>query len=652
MRSDAINLMGETFGELTVIGRDDNTGKWVCRCSCGNIRNVRSYDLRKGTARTCLQCYSKIKSDSKRIDLTGQTFGKWQVIKYTGNKKYLCRCSCGYEGEVFAYNLTKGTSKSCEKCSQIAKIQDLTGKHFGNLVALKYVGSSTWKCRCDCGRFLDVSTYKLNSGETTACDYCSHNKNLIDLTGIQFGDWTVLEYVGELRWKCRCSCGAVSNVLGYNLRSGHSKSCGHDQLIDLTGKKINEWTVLKYLGNYKWLCKCSCGNIRSIHGYELRTGKAKSCGCKKWEYTKHTMLEKYGEISPLKINNTRTYEQIQAVESAENLKDFIIKLGNKPTSYELADKLGMQIHRTLIYVHKYNLDNFVNLMPSISRQETEIYKFAKAICTNIVCPDRKILKGKELDLYFPDHKLAIEFNGTYWHSSALKDKYYHQNKTIECVKQGIRLIHIFEYEWEDPITQEKIKNLLKSALNNQSNIVYAKNTEIRHIDKQDSDVFLENYHLQGSASSSIRLGIFSNAELLGVMTLGKPRFNQDFEYELIRLAWRPDINVVGGFEKLFKYFINEYNPNSIVSYCDIAKFTGDSYLRVGFKATKKDITDPNYVWVRPYDNDILNRYQTQKNKLIQEGFGDYGNTEDEIMDNLGYLKIYNSGNLRFRWIKS
>ena len=53
-----------------------------------------------------------------------------------------------------------------------------------------------------------------------------------------------------------------------------------------------------------------------------------------------------------------------------------------------------------------------------------------------------------------------------------------------------------------------------------------------------------------------------------------------------------------------------------------------------------------------YDNDILNRYQTQKNKLIQEGFGDYGNTEDEIMDNLGYLKIYNSGNLRFRWIKS
>lgn len=108
--------------------------------------------------------------------------------------------------------------------------------------------------------------------------------------------------------------------------------------------------------------------------------------------------------------------------------------------------------------------------------------------------------------------------------------------------------------------------------------------------------------------------------------------------------------MVGGSEKLFKYFINNYNPESIISYCDISKFTAGVYMRLGFSFTSKDLTSPNYIW---YNKDkVLTRYQTQKHKLIKLGLGTEKQTENEIMYGLGYIKIYDSGNIKFSWYKN
>jgi len=60
--------------------------------------------------------------------------------------------------------------------------------------------------------------------------------------------------------------------------------------IDLTGHQYGELTVLKDAGvinkTRRWLCKCSCGNTKEIIHQSLRSGDAKSCGCK--QYTKRT----------------------------------------------------------------------------------------------------------------------------------------------------------------------------------------------------------------------------------------------------------------------------------------------------------------------------------------------------------------------------
>ena len=256
-----------------------------------------------------------------------------------------------------------------------------------------------------------------------------------------------------------------------------------------------------------------------------------------------------------------------------------------------------------------------------------------------------------MDIYIPSREVAIEFNGTYWHSDIYKNRDYHQNKTIMCAKQGIRLIHIFEYEWLEEGKREKLKAYLKDILSDEKERIYGRLTNVNKIESKEVKAFLDKYHLQGSAQASIAYGIYNDSGLLGVMTLGKPRFNKEYEYEIIRVCWKPGILVIGGLEKLFKAFIEEFNPASIVTYSDIAKFTGSSYLRLGFKTDENSITSPNYVWVKPSTNEVITRYQAQKHKLVENRLGTNEQTEAEIMENIGFLRVYDAGNLRLQYKK-
>ena len=137
------------------------------------------------------------------------------------------------------------------------------------------------------------------------------------------------------------------------------------------------------------------------------------------------------------------------------------------------------------------------------------------------------------------------------------------------------------------------------------------------------------------------------------MTLGIPRFDTEYQYEILRIAYKDNIAIVGGTEKLFHYFVDKYKPSSIVSYCNIDIFSGRVYERLGM--TLESITDPGYVWWNCKIGDkssLLSRYKTNKSKLVEAGLGNLGNTEDEIMKKLGYYKIYNGGNKKYTWTSS
>ena len=123
--------------------------------------------------------------------------------------------------------------------------------------------------------------------------------------------------------------------------------------------------------------------------------------------------------------------------------------------------------------------------------------------------------------------------------------------------------------------------------------------------------FLDENHLQGACTSKINLGLFYNDELVEVMTFSKPRFNKNYDYELLRLCSKKYISVIGGASKLFKYFITNHSGCSVISYANRRFSNGNIYRQLGFKELKA--SNPNYFYCT---NDIvLTRYQCQKHKL-------------------------------------
>ena len=132
---------------------------------------------------------------------------------------------------------------------------------------------------------------------------------LIDLSGKTFGQLVVLERVkipneNESHWRCRCTCGKETVVLGGNLKSGNTKSCGctsserssATKVIDITGQRFGKLVVLYKVGISKmygmmWHCKCDCGKECDVSGTFLRRGHTSSCGCNVGETASNNFLK-------------------------------------------------------------------------------------------------------------------------------------------------------------------------------------------------------------------------------------------------------------------------------------------------------------------------------------------------------------------------
>jgi hypothetical protein len=254
--------------------------------------------------------------------------------------------------------------------------------------------------------------------------------------------------------------------------------------------------------------------------------------------------------------------------------------------------------------------------------------------------NRTLIYPLELDLVNIDKKFAVEFNGIYWHSDLFKNEDYHLNKTEACENIDIQLFHIFENEWYGDR-----KNIWISMINQKlglSNRLYARKCTIKEIPYKEAKEFLDINHLQGTSVSSINLGLFYEEELVSLMTFGKPRFNKNYEWELIRFCNKLNHTVIGGASKLLRFFERKYNPKSIISYADRNHSNGELYHNLEFFFLKN--TSPNYFWI--YEGKILKRYNTQKHKLkeiLGESF-DENLSENSNLYTSGAMKYYDAGN--------
>ncbi len=380
------------------------------------------------------------------------------------------------------------------------------------------------------------------------------------------------------------------------------------------------------------------------------------------EKVKLTNIIKYGGISPtcssvirdkIKKTNLEKYGRTsyqQRHMSEQTIKDIndiglLLKLNETLNTNEIGKHIGvtgLQISRLF---KKYNLP-LKQHYTSIG--ENSIFDFIKAHTnTEIIKRDRSLI-GNELDIYLPDKNIAIEYNGCYWHSESMgKDKNFHLNKTTKCREKGVHLLHIFENDWLQK--QETCKSIILNLLG-KNNSVYARSLSLINIDKRQEIEFLNQNHIQGYAGSSICYGLVNEQnELLSLMSFSKSRYNKNYEYELLRFCNKNYTNVVGGASKLFKYFVSQNNPSSIISYCHRHLFTGNIYKTLGFSFTH--FTKPSYWYTMDYCT-LFNRVLFQKHKLKDKLLEfDENLTEVENMNNNGYDRIWDCGNSVWSWKK-
>jgi hypothetical protein len=182
----------------------------------------------------------------------------------------------------------------------------------------------------------------------------------------------------------------------------------------------------------------------------------------------------------------------------------------------------------------------------ISKYENEIEEFVSGNGVKTELNKRFFELGKyvyEIDVFLPDYKIGIEFNGLFWHSFLNgKDEKYHIKKYEYFKTKGIELINIFEDEWvkKRKIVESVILNKIKKTQNK----IYARKCFIKEISNKDKKLFLEENHLQGSDSSSIKIGMFYNNELVSVMTFCKSRYNKNYEYEMSRFCNKINTNII------------------------------------------------------------------------------------------------------------
>ena len=160
----------------------------------------------------------------------------------------------------------------------------------------------------------------------------------------------------------------------------------------------------------------------------------------------------------------------------------------------------------------------------------------------------------------------------FWHSTRYKNKKYHSKKSDLCSEKDIKLFHIWEDDWINK--KEIVKSIIKSKLNIIDNKIYARKCEIKEINNKICSEFLENNHIQGNINCKIKIGLYYDNELISIMTFGKKRLalgnktQNNNEYEMLRFCNKLNTSVVGGASKLFKYFIQKYDPIEIISYAD------------------------------------------------------------------------------------
>jgi len=298
-----------------------------------------------------------------------------------------------------------------------------------------------------------------------------------------------------------------------------------------------------------------------------------------------------------------------------------------------------------------------------SAPEDQVARFLSRL-TTVIQRDRSIIGPKELDIYLPEHNLAVEYCGMYWHSHGdaedeKKTKLRHAEKHRLCAEKGIRLITLFETEWTE--RQPTVKRLLRNAVGKTRGRLMARKCAVGRPTPAEARAFYELYHPQGGNGHGEHFGLYHNGNLVACMRFnygGNDRGHgaKGRQWTLGRYATR--ISVAGAASRLFKAFLKEYNPSEVKSFSDNRLFGGSMYEQLGF-VLEEEVSPDYQVWSPRIGLKPKPHYQRRAlpKRLEEHGISDVFDpasdprTEAVMTYLMGARRIYDCGKKRWLWTR-
>lgn len=354
---------------------------------------------------------------------------------------------------------------------------------------------------------------------------------------------------------------------------------------------------------------------------------------------KDTNIKKYGVEYPLQSKKIKN-KQINTLKDNHYDPD-VLKLLNDPkwlekeketkTLYEIADNLEISASNLGKYYKHYGI-YFDKLNSNTSYAEKEIVRFLKTLgITNITKNSHNIIYPKEIDIFLPDYKLAIEYNGIYWHGESKgKDRYYHLNKTEECENLEIQLLHINDVEWQDDIKKDIWKSMIVSRLG-LSEVINSYDCIFSQVSSDKAEKFFNENHIEGFISGEMIYGLYYDDELVQCMIISER--DEKYEYELKRIATKKYVEINDGIQKMLTNI--PIYKGKMIAYMNRRFLNKNSYRETGLCYVDK--TSPNYQYFN--SNGFLSYIYGFEDKI----------TDWEIIKENGYDRIWDCGNLIFTY---
>lgn len=380
-----------------------------------------------------------------------------------------------------------------------------------------------------------------------------------------------------------------------------------------------------------------------------------------------TVMEKYGVTNPCLLGQDKLKET-KLKQSQQSYPDVVGYTVNGDwicscPHLESCQECDSKIYITPKNIHRDRFKNgtelCTNLLPVGNPAHTSTYEetiqgWLDEMGIHYETNNRVIIAPKELDIYIPEKKMAIEINGCYWHSDQEKPKKYHINKYLACREKGIQLIQI----WEDWMVNKEdiVKSFLTSKLGCCKKTIFARKCQVQEIEGSLANQFLNENHIQGKCSSNYRLGLYYEGKLVAVMCFNKrsalsgPKKIVDSEAELIRFCNIKDHRVIGGASKLLKHYIQQFHPSRVTSYSANDISDGQLYRTLGFYPAK-DVSEA-YWYIEPGTYKRIHRSIFTRSGICRKWPGEFDIndrswTEHAVMDAKGYFRIYDSGTTRW-----